>query len=124
MLGMDTSKDKLAISLLDPGTKKLVWQEEVPNSASGLQRLHERTPPECAWVVAPTGRYSEPVVDFGYSVGRKVLLAQPTRANSFLRSVQFRAKTERLDSVGLALYGLSRGTLGGVWPENVPPVNT
>jgi transposase len=36
-----------------------------------------------------------------------VLLAQPKRAKAFLASVQPRAKTDRVDSRGLALYGLS-----------------
>jgi transposase len=41
-------------------------------------------------------------------VGRSVLLAEPRRAKLFLRSVRPRAKTDRLDSFGLALFALSQ----------------
>jgi transposase len=34
-------------------------------------------------------------------------LAQPKKAQLFLQSVQSRAKTDKLDAYGLALYGLS-----------------
>lgn len=39
---------------------------------------------------------------------RAVLLAPPRQAKSFLRSIQSRAKTDRLDSEGLALFALSQ----------------
>lgn len=42
----------------------------------------------------------------GQEAGRDVRLAQPKAAQLFLKSVQSRAKTDRLDAAGLALYGL------------------
>src|SRR5207247_143354 len=39
--------------------------------------------------------------------GRSVLLASPKHAQLFLQSLQSRAKTDRLDSRGLALYALA-----------------
>ena len=39
---------------------------------------------------------------------RSVLLAPPRQAKSFLRSIQCRAKTDKLDSEGLALFALSQ----------------
>jgi transposase len=108
MLGIDTSKATLVSSLVDPHAQTLLWQEEVPNNRTGFQRLHERTPAECAWVLEPTGRYGQDLVRYANEVGRRVLLAEPRRAKLFLRSVRPRAKTDRLDSFGLALFALSQ----------------
>jgi transposase len=107
MLGIDVSKKDLSCALLDPATRRTLWQGSVPNSAAGLQELLARTPQESPWVVEPTGRYSSMVVQLGLTAGRQVLLAQPQKARCFLRSIQSRAKTDQLDSRGLALYGLA-----------------
>ena len=107
MLGIDVSKNDLSCALLDPTTRRTLWQGSVPNSAAGLQELLARTPAESPWVVEPTGRYSSTVVQLGRAAGRQVLLAQPKKAQSFLRSIQSRAKTDRLDSYGLARYALA-----------------
>jgi transposase len=58
-------------------------------------------------VVEPTGRYGEPLVRAARAAGREVLLAAPRKARAFLWAEQPRAKTDRVDSAGLALYGLS-----------------
>jgi transposase len=58
-------------------------------------------------VVEPTGRSGEPLIRAVQGAGREVLLAVPRRARAFLWAEQPRAKTDRLDSAGLALYGLS-----------------
>lgn len=108
MLGIDTSKETLSVSLLDPQDRTLRWQEEVPNNLTGFRKLHAKTPAGQAWVLEPTGRYGEALVRFAREVGRTVLLAEPRRAKAFLRSVQRRAKTDRLDSLGLALFALSQ----------------
>jgi transposase len=61
-----------------------------------------------SWVLEPTGRYSTGVARRAKEAGRTVLLAEPRQARSYLVSVSPRAKTDTLDAVGLALYGLSR----------------
>jgi transposase len=58
-------------------------------------------------VVEPTGRYGEPLIRAARASGREVLLAAPRKARAFLWSEQPRAKTDRVDSAGLALYGLT-----------------
>lgn len=60
------------------------------------------------WVLEPTGRYGLPVVRRARAAHRAVLLAPPRQAKFFLASVQTRAKTDRLDSRGLALFALSQ----------------
>jgi len=108
MLGIDVSKETLTVALLAE-SRRLCWEMTVPNTAQGIRRLLHRTPPTDSWVVEPTGVYSRRIVQEGQAAGRAVLLAQPKRAKAFLASVQPRAKTDRVDSRGLALYGLSAG---------------
>jgi transposase len=96
MLGVDVGKAELQIR----------WHGAVPNSAAGIAQLLRRAPAGPV-VVEPTGRYGEPLVRAVQAAGRVALLAPPRKARAFLQSEQSRAKTDRLDSAGLALYGLS-----------------
>lgn len=107
MLGIDVSKATLTCTLVDPHERRVCWGTTVPNAATGIARLMQRTAAHCAWVVEPTGRYSDLVVQRARDAGRTVLLAQPKRAKAFLAAVSPRAKTDRVDSDGLALYGLA-----------------
>jgi transposase len=79
----------------------------VPNTPAGIAQLVQRTTPACPWIVEPTGIYSRALVVQASAAGRRVLLAQPKRAKAFLASLAPRAKTDRLDSYGLARYGLA-----------------
>lgn len=108
MLGVDVSKASLSTCLLDPITRRALWQEQCPNTLSGIHSLLKRTPQEVPIVLEPTGRYGQLVAQEATAAGRQVLLAEPRRAKAFLRSVQSRAKTDKLDSVGLALFALSQ----------------
>jgi len=107
VLGIDVSKDTLACTLLDPATRQPTWHKEVKNTPAGVSRLLQDAPPEALWVLEPTGRYSQGVARQARDAGRDVRLAPPKKAQMFLKSVQSRAKTDRLDATGLALYGLA-----------------
>lgn len=107
MLGIDVSKATLSSALLDGPSRQVQWELTVPNSAVGVTTLLARTPPQCPWVLEPTGRYSTPVARQAQAAGRCVLLAPPKQAKAFLAAVRPRAKTDRLDSQGLALYALA-----------------
>jgi transposase len=106
-LGIDVSKATLTGTLVRARDRRPEWEMTVPNTAAGIARLVRRTAPACPWVVEPTGIDSRAVVAQGIAAGRPVLMAQPKRAKAYLASVQPRAKTDRLDSHGLALYGLA-----------------
>ncbi len=108
MLGIDTSKGTLACTLLDPRTRKALWRRGLPNTPAGVQTLLDVAPADAPWVLEPTGRYSICVAQQAREAHRTVLLAPPRHAKCFLRSIQSRAKTVRLDSEGLALFALSR----------------
>jgi transposase len=107
MLGIDVSQDALACTLLDPKTRTPRWERTVPNTTAGVEQLLALTPVDVRWVVEPTGRYGLPMVKQARAAGREVLLAPPRKALLYLRSIQTRAKTDRLDSRGLGLYALS-----------------
>lgn len=107
MLGIDVSKQTLVCTMLDPTTRRAQWTRDFPNTQAGIHRLLGETPPDTAWVLEPTGRYSTHVVKQAQSAGRTVLIAPPQKAQRFLESIQSRAKTDRLDSVGLALFAVS-----------------
>ena len=108
MLGIDVSKEELVCTLIDPQTAKSRWEKTVPNSAAGVSQLLAKTPADTAWVLEPTGRYSLPVVLQAQAAGRTVLMADPKAAHHYLKSRQSRAKTDRIDSRGLALLALDR----------------
>jgi len=108
MLGIDVSKETLSCTLLDPLTRQKEWHLEVANSSQGWKQLLRKTPATSVWVLEPTGRYSQDVARIAREAGRDVRLAPPKSAQLFLKSVQSRAKTDKLDAHGLALFGLSR----------------
>jgi len=107
MLGIDVSKATLSCTLLDPATRQKRWHKEVMNTPAGIAQLLKHTPCDAPWVLEPTGRYSQSVARAARDAGRDVRLAPPKKAQLFLQSVQSRAKTDKLDAGGLALYGLS-----------------
>lgn len=105
-LGVDVGKAELHGTWRDPETRRVRWQGAVPNTAAGIQQLLKRAP-GVSVVVEPTGRYGELLIRAAQAAGREVLLAAPRKARAFLWSEQPRAKTDRVDSAGLALYGLT-----------------
>jgi transposase len=104
MLGIDVSKATLATTLLEEPDGRLRWRRVVPNTPGGVQQLLAQTAPSCPWVLEPTGTYSTQVARHAQAAGRTVLVAPPRRAKAFLAAVRPRAKTDRLDSDGLARY--------------------
>ena len=111
MLGIDVSKRSLAATFVDPATRQRLWFAQIDNTPQGIRQLLQNTPIDVPWVVEPTGRYSHLVVKQGYQKGRDVRLAPTRQAKAFLSCLSPRAKTDRLDSYGLALFGLSRPLL-------------
>lgn len=108
MLGIDVSKSKLDFSFVDPRSLLAISSSVLTNNAAGVDRLLSSIDPKVPWVVEPTGRYSALVVKQATEAGRRVLLAPPRAAKLFLKSNNPRAKTDKIDGYGLALFGLSR----------------
>jgi len=108
MLGIDVCSQRLEAALCLDRHAKPQWRREVTNSVAGVDELLDQTPADIPWIVEPTGRYSLLVVKRAQDAGRTVLLAPPRHAKLFLKSLQSRAKTDKLDGRGLALFGHSR----------------
>lgn len=107
MLGIDVSKDSLSCCLRDTTTRQILWDLTVANTQEGVHTLLSKTPASSDWVLEPTGRYSQSVARQAKEAGKRVLLAPPRKAKSFLNSLQSRAKTDKLDGRGLAQFALS-----------------
>jgi len=107
MIGIDVSKASLSVCAWDGEAQRVRWEVEVANTEEGVRGLLARTEPEEPWALEPTGRYSEGVARLGLAQGRQVVMAPPRAAKQFLTSVHPRAKTDRLDAQGLALYACS-----------------
>jgi transposase len=105
-LGIDVSKDNLVCSLLDPSTRQVRWCAEFANAQTGIDQLLDKVDAQVPWILEPTGRYSLLAARKAREAGRDVRLAAPRRAKMFLRSQNDRAKTDKIDSRGLALYGM------------------
>jgi transposase len=107
ILALDVSKDTLQATLLEASTGHM-RELKSPNSLVGIQQLLAQTPPDCEWVLEPTGRYSILAVDTARAAGRTVRMAEPRRAAAYLRSLPTRAKCDRLDSRGLAQFAAAQ----------------
>lgn len=108
MLGIDVSKKTLVCTLVAPDTQKILWRKEVENSEAGIALLLANVDAKISWILEPTGRYSTPVARHAQTVGRDVRLAPSREAKAFLASLPQRAKTDKIDSHGLAVFGCSR----------------
>ena len=107
-LGVDVGSESLVCSFVEAGCDKFSWQSSFKNDQDGFSSILKRTPREAAMVVEPTGNYGLPFVKYAVAAGRTVLMAQPKQAKDYLNSLQSRAKTDKLDSFGLARFGQSR----------------
>jgi transposase len=108
VLGIDVSKDKLDCSLVDADTEKRIWFTTFANDRGGIAKLLAKTDPSVPLVAEPTGPYTLPLAKQATAANRTVLLAPPRKARDFKRSLQSRARTDDIDSFGLALFGASR----------------
>ena len=112
MIGIDVSKNDLVCTHVCPITRKRIWQATYQNSPQGVDKLLAKSKSmQCqentSFVLEPTGRYGDVMVQKATEAGYQVFLAPPKRAKAFLACVQDRAKTDRLDSGALALFALS-----------------
>jgi transposase len=108
VLGIDVSKDTLACNLVHAQTHRSLRELSVPRTAAGVTKLLAQIPADVPWVMEPTGRYSLEVAKLALAAGRTVLMADPKAAHHYLKSLSPRAKTDKIDSRGLALLALDR----------------
>jgi transposase len=106
-VGVDIAKDHLVCSLVDTACKQSIWCATYSNDATGVDLLLKQLPAGVPISLEPTGRYGDMLIDAATHNDRRVYLAPGRRARAYNRSIQSRAKTDPIDSCGLALFAAS-----------------
>jgi transposase len=110
-IGIDISKKSLDCTLFRSSTQQLVWTDRFANNPEGIAALLSRAPSDATFVAEPTGRYGHVFIQTAQRKGRTVLLAPNRQARLYLRSMNPRAKNDRLDSRGLARFATAKELL-------------
>ena len=112
-LGIDVSKLKLDCTLLlDPDNDKRK-SKVVPNSRDGVRELvkwcakHGVTVDQVHVVLEATGPYHEQAATTLHDSGVSVSIANPANVHDFGRALAMHSKTDALDSLVLARYGMA-----------------
>lgn len=112
-LGIDVSKLKLDCTLLlDPDNDKRK-SKVVPNSREGVRELvkwcakHGVAVDQVHVVLEATGSYHEQAATTLHDSGVSVSIANPANVHDFGRALAVHSKTDALDSLVLARYGMA-----------------
>jgi transposase len=102
--GIDVSKDKLDVVLLDQGQQHAVFD----NSSEGLKKLKRWLQKHCATrlhlCMEATGQYSDAPAAALYEAGYWVSIVNPARIKAFADSRMSRQKTDKTDALLIALF--------------------
>ena len=79
------------------------------NERSSICSYLESLPAGSTVAMEATGRYHLALAQLAYARGFRVVVANPRRVHSFIRSTSFRGKTDRTDAQALGLYVASQG---------------
>jgi transposase len=104
VVGIDVSKDKLDVILLDEDQQYAVFD----NTRPGLQKL-------CRWLkkhasspihvcLEATGQYSDAPAEFLHQAGYPVSVVNPARIKAYADSRMSRPKTDKTDALVIALF--------------------
>lgn len=98
----DVSKRELAFSC---GSR----QGKLDNRAPSIGSLLEGLPAGSTVAMEATGRYHRELAELACAKGFRVVVANPRRVKSFVRSTAHRGKTDRTDAMALARYVEAQG---------------
>ncbi len=108
VLGVDVHKDTLAVCLMDRPSHTVLSEDSISNDDAGVKRFISRIPKDTlaslTVAVEPTNNYWYRIADAALVSECKVVPTPPGPAKLFLRSLNPRAKVDRLDARGIALY--------------------
>lgn len=109
VLGIDVSKQKLAVATLSNGKNKT---KTITNNQAGFDTLWQwlqrfNSLPEHVCLEA-TGAYGEAVATFLYDQGLVVSIVNPARIKGFAQSEGLRTKTDKVDAKLIALFCQSK----------------
>lgn len=112
-LGIDVSKLKLDCALLLETSSFKCKSKTVKNTAEGVQSLIQWcakqgvAPASLHIVMEATGRYHENCAEFLHNAGVIVSIVNPAQVRDFAKAMAQRGKTDGLDSLALARFGLA-----------------
>lgn len=112
-LGIDVSKLKLDCALLIDASNLKSKNKKVANAAEGVQALIQWCAKQGVEVgqlhvvMEATGRYHENCAQALYDFGATVSIVNPAQVRDFTRAMAQRGKTDALDSLALARFGLA-----------------
>lgn len=116
-VGIDVSKGKSTVCVLKPGGEVLKTQFEMAHTKEdilSLVQLIRSYPEEARVVLEDTGHYHWPVVTLLVENGIFVCSVNALRMKKYCTQSIRKAKTDRIDSVHIAAYGLT------YWNELAP----
>ena len=114
-VGIDVSKDSLQAAMVTESAQglKVIATHKFPNTDKGFGDM-------CHWgrskskgaewlvVMEATGIYHENVADYLYELGIKVSVELPNKIKHFAKSLNTKTKTDKIDALVIARYGLER----------------
>lgn len=112
-LGIDVSKLKLDCALLLDTTHFKCKYKTVKNTADGVQSLIQwcakqgAEPAALHIIMEATGRYHENCAELLYDAGVTVSIVNPAQVRDFAKAMAQRGKTDGLDSLALARFGVA-----------------
>lgn len=108
VLGVDVSKHTLAVCLRNSTDHQIIFESSIDNQATAIQQFLEAMPvsdpKSVCLAIEPTNTYWLNCANQALAAGYRVVSAPPGPAKLFLRSLNPRAKNDRLDAKGIALY--------------------
>ena len=120
-VGIDVSKGKSTVCIMKPGGEVLKTPFEMLHSMEGilnLAKLIKSYNEEVRVILEDTGHYHLPVVTLLVEKGIFVSCVNALRMKRFCSQSIRRAKTDRIDSVHIAVFGLT------YWDELTPALPT
>jgi len=125
IVGIDVSKEYLDVAYWQQNENKAIFLGKYQNNQEGFQTIAQEIEKRknCVsvfLVMEPTGGYEQPMAYFAYNLGWQVSLPNPKQVKDWIRGTGRRAKTDKIDALMLAGYGIAQSPL--TWkplPEDV-----
>lgn len=108
-IGIDVSKGKSMVAIMRPFGEVVASPFEVVHTADELGKLAARIkaiPGETKVVMEYTSKYYRPIANFLHQAGIFVCVANALRIHNYVGESIRRAKTDKIDSVKIACYGI------------------
>ena len=113
-VGIDVSKEKSTVAILRPLDEVVQEPIEINHDEIGLERLTDLILPlgdDTKVIMEATGRYHEPVAHALHEKGIVVCVVNPIAIHNAGNGVSVRkTKTDRIDSLKIAKFGLDNWT--------------